>query len=291
MFEEIVAFVVDENECGKIFHFDFPDGFHAELGIFEAFDTLDIVLSEDSSRTSDTAEVESSVFFAGVGDSLAAVTFCQHNHRAPVTLEEVYVGIHSTSCRGTHRSASHAFRRFCRTCIVDGVIFDILRQVFAPVEPFFEFGVRDVPTDDNRSVERQTCGNGIFIQLFENFAHRLVEVYFNGVAFTGLAEFFGNEFAGVTVEFLDPNTVLVDFTFDVSVGRAAHSQSYGAGCSVAGQTDNAYVVCQIFTAELCTESDTVRFFQDLFFQLDVTESSSEFVSGRGQTIVVVGGCQ
>ena len=45
-----------------------------------------------------------------------------------------------------------------------------------------------------------------------------------------------------------------------------------------------------FTAELCTESDTVRFFQDLFFQLDVTESSSEFVSGRGQTIVVVGGC-
>lgn len=127
-----------------------------------------------------------------------------------MTLEEVYVGIHSTSCRGTHRSASHAFRRFCRTCIVDGVIFDILRQVFAPVEPFFEFGVRDVPTDDNRSVERQTCGNGIFIQLFENFAHRLVEVYFNGVAFTGLAEFFGNEFAGVTVEFLDPNTVLVD---------------------------------------------------------------------------------
>lgn len=62
LFEEIVAFVVDENECGKIFHFDFPDGFHAELGIFEAFDTLDIVLSEDSSRTSDTAEVESSVF-------------------------------------------------------------------------------------------------------------------------------------------------------------------------------------------------------------------------------------
>ena len=92
-----------------------------------------------------------------------------------------------------------------------------------PVEPFFEFGVRNVPTDDNRSVERQTCGNGVFIQLFENFAHRLVEVYFNGVAFTGLAEFFGNELAGVTVELLDPNTVLVDFTFDVSVGRAAHS--------------------------------------------------------------------
>ena len=151
--------------------------------------------------------------------------------------------------------------------------------------------MRNVPTDDNRSVERQTCGNGVFIQLFENFAHRLVEVYFNGVAFTGLAEFFGNELAGVTVEFLDPNTVLVDFTFDVSVGRAAHSQSYRAGGSVAGQTDNAYVVCQIFTAELCAESDTVRFFQDLFFQLDVTECSSEFVSGRGQTIVVVGGCQ
>ncbi len=33
--EEVVAFVVYEDECGEVFDLDFPDGFHAEFGVFE----------------------------------------------------------------------------------------------------------------------------------------------------------------------------------------------------------------------------------------------------------------
>ena len=32
--EEIVALVVDQNEGGEVYHFDFPNGFHAQLFIF-----------------------------------------------------------------------------------------------------------------------------------------------------------------------------------------------------------------------------------------------------------------
>lgn len=54
LFEEIVALVVYQDECGEVFHFDLPDSLHAQFGIFHTFDALDIVLSQDSSRTADT---------------------------------------------------------------------------------------------------------------------------------------------------------------------------------------------------------------------------------------------
>ena len=54
LFEEIVALVVNQDECGEVFHFDLPDSLHAQFGIFHTFDALDIVLSQDSSRTTDT---------------------------------------------------------------------------------------------------------------------------------------------------------------------------------------------------------------------------------------------
>ena len=41
------------------------------------------------------------------------------------------------------------------------------------------------------------------------FAEAVTDFARNGVAFTGLAEFFGNEFAGVTVEFLGRSVLLL----------------------------------------------------------------------------------
>lgn len=41
LFEEVVSFVVHEDECGKVFDADFPDCFHSEFGVFEAFHALD----------------------------------------------------------------------------------------------------------------------------------------------------------------------------------------------------------------------------------------------------------
>ena len=53
LLEEVVTLVVDEDECGEVFHLNLPDSLHAELGILNALDALDVVLCEDSSRTTD----------------------------------------------------------------------------------------------------------------------------------------------------------------------------------------------------------------------------------------------
>ena len=77
-----------------------PDSLHTEFGIFHTLDALDIVLRQNSCRTTDRTEIETAVLLAGVCDLLAAVTFGKHNHAAAMTLEEVYVGVHTSgSCR------------------------------------------------------------------------------------------------------------------------------------------------------------------------------------------------
>ena len=51
--EEIVALVIDEDECREVLHTDFPDSLHSEFRELDAFDALDIVLCKDCSRASD----------------------------------------------------------------------------------------------------------------------------------------------------------------------------------------------------------------------------------------------
>ena len=70
LLEEVVTLVVHQDEGREIFYFDFPDGLHAEFGIFYAFDGLDVVLGEDSRRATDRTEVETTIFLTSIGDLL-----------------------------------------------------------------------------------------------------------------------------------------------------------------------------------------------------------------------------
>src|SRR6202007_3467060 len=56
--EEVVAFVVDDDEGREVDYFDAPDRFHAELGIFDHLDLLDAVLGEVGRRAADRGEIE-----------------------------------------------------------------------------------------------------------------------------------------------------------------------------------------------------------------------------------------
>ena len=51
------------------------------------------------------------------------------------------------------------------------------------------------------------------------------------------------------------------------------------------QADDAYIMCIILTAELSTETDTMCFFQHLFFQFYIAESTSVLISGSRQIII------
>lgn len=79
LLKEVVALVVYEDEGGEVHHFDFPDGFHAEFGVFHAFELLDVVLGQDGSRATDRAEVETTVLLAGIGHLLRAVALSKHD--------------------------------------------------------------------------------------------------------------------------------------------------------------------------------------------------------------------
>lgn len=46
LLEEIVPFVIHRDKRREIFHFNFPDGFHPQFGIFHALQTLDTALSQ-----------------------------------------------------------------------------------------------------------------------------------------------------------------------------------------------------------------------------------------------------
>ena len=143
----------------------------------------------------------------------------------------------------------------------DGVIFEVLGHLFAAVEAFLDLGVGDVAGHDDGAVEGEAGGDGILVELGEDLGHGAVEIDAHYFAFAGVAEVFGNETAGVVVEFLDPDAVAVDFALDVAVGRAAHAETYGAGGAVAGKTDDADVVGKVFSAELGAESDVARLFE------------------------------
>ena len=127
LFEEIVTLVVYQDKCWKIFHFDLPDRFHAQFGIFHTFDALDVVLGQNCSRAADTSQIETTIFLASIRHLLATVTFRLHDHATAMTLEQTDIRVHTAGSRRTHRTASHTSRSLGRTGIIDRMILDILR--------------------------------------------------------------------------------------------------------------------------------------------------------------------
>ena len=144
MLEKVVAFVVHKDECGEVFHANFPNGFHSQFRIFHALDAFDVVLRKDGCRSSDASEVEAAIFLASIGHLLRAVSFCQHHHASAVALEKIDIRVHSSCGCRSHGAARHSGRCFCRTGVVYGMIFEIFRKVFAFIDAFFELRMRDV---------------------------------------------------------------------------------------------------------------------------------------------------
>lgn len=54
-FVEIIAFVIDDNECWEIFHFDTPNGFHTEFGIFQWLHLADTILRKTGAVAADAS--------------------------------------------------------------------------------------------------------------------------------------------------------------------------------------------------------------------------------------------
>ncbi len=288
MFEEVVAFVIHQYECGEVLHLNFPYCLHAEFGVFHALNRLDVLLCQDGRRTANRAEVEATVLLAGIGHIYRAVALCQHDERAAVVLELVYVRVHTASGRWSHRAARHAGRGLGGACIVDRVILQVFGHRLAGVEAGLNLCVRNVASYNDGAVQREACANRVLRQYIAYIPHGLVEVDAHGIAFACLPKLGGNQTARVVVHALNPDTVFVYLALDVTVGGAAYAQSDGAACAVAGQTHHANVVCHIFAAELSAQAYLVGLLQQLFLQFYIAEGTPGLVARGRQVVVVVG---
>ena len=86
----------------------------------------------------------------------------------------------------------------------------------------------------------------------------------------------------------EENTLFGNLCLDVPVGAATYSESDRAGGCMTRQTDHPYVVYQIFTPELSSDSALTTDFQHLLFPFKVAERPTALVS-RGRQMVEVSG--
>ena len=70
LLEEVVALVINEDEGREVFYFNLPYGLHAEFGILNALNALDVVLSEDCGWSTNGAQIKAAMLLASIGNGL-----------------------------------------------------------------------------------------------------------------------------------------------------------------------------------------------------------------------------
>ena len=130
--------------------------------------------TENRGRSADGTEVEPAIVLARVRDLLRAVALGQRNHTPAILLEEIDIGVHPSRRGRAERPGRHAIRRLGRpwervprvqgsgfrvsrrvratvewgkmgiTGVIDEMVFDVVRQALALIEPLLQFRMRDV---------------------------------------------------------------------------------------------------------------------------------------------------
>ena len=204
-------------------------------------------------------------------------------------LEEFDVAVHAAGGGRTKGTRGHADGGLGGAGVIDGVILDVLRQAFALLESFADLGVRDVAGDDERAGEREPRGDRVLRKLGPDVRHGAVEVDLHDLrGVRMLARFGGNETAGVRLELLDPDAVLVDLGLGIAVGGTGDGESDRARSAVARQADDADVEGEPLAAELRTDAELMRDLEELGLERGVAEGAAMLVAGRGQRVVVMG---
>ena len=167
------------------------------------------------------------------------------------------------------------------------MIFQIVRHRLATVKTFFYLGMGYVTAYNNSTVKRQACRYGIFCQFCKYLGHRTVEINLHDIAFTFITQRIGNEFAGVGIEFFNPETLFVNLGLDIAVSRTAYTKTYRTRSAVTRESDDTYVVSKILTAELCAEPYLLRFFKKSLFKFHIAERTAVFVAACRKIIIIL----
>ena len=151
----------------------------------------------------DGPQVETTVGLAGLGHLARAIALRQHDHRAPVGLQEIDVRIHPPGSGRAERTRGVTLRRLGRSGVVDAVVLHVIGQPLARVDAFLEFRVGDIAGHDHRSREREPRADGVFAQGGADVIHRLIEVDPDDVAAELILADVGHELRRVRLELLE----------------------------------------------------------------------------------------
>ena len=115
----------------------------------------------------------------------------------------------------------------------------------------------------------------------------MVQINLNHIAFTGFTEFCRNQLTRFIIHLFNPDTIFIDLTFYITVSRTGNAQTDRTRSTVTRQADDADIVSHILTTKLCTQANLISFFQYLFFQFHIAESTPVFITGSRQLVIIV----
>ena len=96
--------------------------------------------------------------------------------------------------------------------------------------------------------------------------HTFVEIDFDSLKLP-VAEFLGDELAGILFEFFEEDAVFGNLGFRLAVGGAGDADPHGTGSTMAGEANDADIVREVATTELGADADLAGGFEEVFFQL------------------------
>ena len=228
------------------------------------------------------------MLLASLCNNITTVTLGNHYQASAVILELIYVWVHTVGCGRSHRATWITLWSLGWTSIEDRVVLEVLWHFLTSIQTSLELSVSDVTSHDDSTLQVDTGAYRILAQLSTNSIDTLVEVNLDTLGtLTWVAKLLRNQLCWVLIHLLQPDTVLVDLSLDVTVGRTAYTHTDRAAGTVARQTDHADIVSQILTAELCTQTNFVSLFKELVLQVDVAESTTSLITCSRQLIIVL----
>ena len=93
LLEEIIALVINEDECGEVLNLNLPDGFHAKLGILDALERLAVGLAQGnrSQAVTDACKKHGGFYLGSIGGPAAILA--QNNIKSIECVEYPELGM------------------------------------------------------------------------------------------------------------------------------------------------------------------------------------------------------
>ena len=180
------------------------------------------------------------------------------------------------------------------------MILEVLRHLFACVEAFLDLGVRDVACHDERTGQGETSLHRVLGELGQDLRHRLGQIDLDRSALAGTRNAIrlfvelsvrdlGQETARVEFELFQEHALRGDLGLRLSICRAGHRNGDGQRSAVAGESNDADVVAEVLTAELCADADLLRELEDLLLEFVIAEAAARDGAFGGELVEVVRG--